>query len=222
MSKRDVKSSKRERRPYHSPRRAQQALATRRRIRAAAERLFLSHGYTATSINMIASAAGVALRTVFLAFPSKAAILTEVIQVAVRGDDDQVPVSHRPSWQTMLSGPADQLVAEFASGTAAILARTAPLLELGEIAADQDSELAAFRDRGHANMRADFRELVAALGERGRLRDGLDSQTGADIVYAIANHDVYLRLSRECGWTDDHYANWLTTTLRTTLLNQST
>jgi AcrR family transcriptional regulator len=220
MSARHVKSSG-QRRAYHSPRRAQQALATRRRIRTAAQELFLSRGYTATSINTIASAAGVALRTIFLAFPSKAAILSEIIQVAVRGDDQQVPVSGRAPWQTMRSLPAAELLADFASGTATILARTAPLLELGEIAADQDSELAAFRDRGHANMRSDFRELAAALAGQGGLREGLSTQAAADIIYALANHDVYLRLCRECRWTHDDYTNWLTATLHAALLNQA-
>ena len=156
MKKQRVKHSNGPRRPYNSPKREQQALATRRRIRDAAQELFLERGYWATSINAIASAAGVALRTIFLAFPGKAALLSEIIQVAVRGDDRDLPVSAREQWRAMLSLPAQQLLAEFAAGTTKIQSRTARLLELGELAADHDSDLAALRDRGHANMRADF------------------------------------------------------------------
>jgi AcrR family transcriptional regulator len=219
MTKRDVKSP-RQRRAYHSPKRAQQALETRRRISAAAQELFLTRGYTATSIDQIASAARVALRTIFLAFPSKAAILSEIIQVAVRGDDEHVLVRDRAHWQKMLSLPAPQLLVDLAYGTATILARTALLLELGEIAADQDRELATFRDRGHQNMRSDFHEIAAALAEQNALQVGLSTQTAADIIYALASHDVYLRLTRQCDWTPDRYSRWLTTTLQTTLLNQ--
>ena len=37
---------------------------------------------------------------------------------------------------------------------------------------------------------------------------------GAD---ALAGHDVYLRLTRECGWTGARYAAWLADTLATAL-----
>lgn len=52
---------------------------TRRRVLAAAERLFLQRGYHATSIRDIAGQAGVAVGSVFNAHPSKAAILTDVL-----------------------------------------------------------------------------------------------------------------------------------------------
>jgi AcrR family transcriptional regulator len=219
MVERGVKSSDGPRRPYHSPKREQQALATRRRIRAAAQELFLTRGYNATSVNAIASAAGVAIRTLFLAFPGKAALLSEIIQVAVRGDDQDLPVAAREQWQAMLALPADQLLESFAAGTATILARTARLLELGDLAADQDRDLASFRDRGHANMRADFREIATELTHQKAIAPSLSIQHTADTIYALSNHDVYLRLTRECGWTPDHYTTWLATTLQSTLLN---
>lgn len=215
---RPVKSNAGQRRPYNSPKREQQALATRRRIRGAAEELFLSRGYSATSVNAIASTAGVAIRTLFLAFPSKAALLSEIIQVAVRGDDQGRPVAAREQWQEMLALPGDQLLESFAARTATILGRTARLLELGELASDQDSDLASFRDRGHANMRADFHEIATALAHQNALAPSLSIQHTADTIYALSNHAVYLRLTCECRWTADRYTNWLATTLQTTLL----
>ena len=47
------------RRAYNSPRRQQQAAATRRTILEAAERLFLQDGYPATTMEAIAAEAGV-------------------------------------------------------------------------------------------------------------------------------------------------------------------
>ena len=55
-------------RAYRSTLRADQARETRRRIREAADSLFLDHGYVATSMDDIAKSAGVSRQTVFSAF----------------------------------------------------------------------------------------------------------------------------------------------------------
>src|SRR6185437_14883219 len=72
-------------RKYHSPVRQRQAAGTRRRIRAVAEALFLRAGYGATSMRQVAAEAGVAERTLYLNFPTKAALLNEIIRVRARG-----------------------------------------------------------------------------------------------------------------------------------------
>ena len=54
---------------------AQRRAATRERIVVAGNRLFESKGYDDTSISDISAAAGVAMRTIYLHFDSKAAIL---------------------------------------------------------------------------------------------------------------------------------------------------
>src|SRR5690349_5276385 len=82
-------------RSYTSEVRAAQAIETRRRIRAAAEALFLANGYVATSMDAIAKAAGVSRQTVFTAFGSKAALLSEIGDVAVVGDDQPIPLAER-------------------------------------------------------------------------------------------------------------------------------
>ena len=51
-------------RPYRSPRRREQAEETRRRILAAARRLFVARGYGGTTMETIADDAGVAVQTV--------------------------------------------------------------------------------------------------------------------------------------------------------------
>src|SRR3954468_6377272 len=82
-------------RTYTSEVRAAQAIETRRRIRAAAEQLFLANGYVATSMDAIAKAAGVSRQTVFTAFGSKAALLSELGDVQVVGDDQPIPLAER-------------------------------------------------------------------------------------------------------------------------------
>src|SRR5438477_8281 len=62
------------RRRYDSRRRREQAEGTRRAILEAAGRLFERHGYAATTMAAIAGEAGVALKTVYLAFETKAGV----------------------------------------------------------------------------------------------------------------------------------------------------
>jgi AcrR family transcriptional regulator len=58
--------------------RQRQALETRRRIAAAARRVFAGGGYAATSIEQVAREAGVAVRTVYAAFGGKKQILAAI------------------------------------------------------------------------------------------------------------------------------------------------
>ena len=65
--------------------RSRQAAETRRRIVDAAARLFLRHGYAATTMNAIAAEAGVAVQTVYASIRTKRDVLEMVIQLMVRG-----------------------------------------------------------------------------------------------------------------------------------------
>src|SRR3974390_3293143 len=82
-------------RRYRSPRREQQARATRAGIIAAAARRFLARGYAGTTMRAVAAGAGVALPTVELVFGTKATLLKAVIDVAIAGDDEPVPMLDR-------------------------------------------------------------------------------------------------------------------------------
>ncbi len=207
-------------RKYRSPKREQAALETRRRIRRAGETLFLRDGYVRTSMAAIAARARVVEKTVYLAYATKAALLSDIIRVAVRGHDGAVPLARSSSWQSMLnSASGRQLLERFAEENASLLERTARFLALGESAAMTDAALATMRDYGHTATRDDVFEVAAALHANNALAPDLDVQQAADIIFAfIANENPYLRLTDECGWTPHEYAELLKRML-TTLLN---
>src|SRR5215207_8166992 len=87
------------RRRYDMANRARQAAETRRRVVDAAARLFLRHGYAATSINSIAAEAGVAVQTVYASMRTKREILETVIQLAVRGEEGEVSLAESVPWR---------------------------------------------------------------------------------------------------------------------------
>src|SRR6201993_3965400 len=65
----------RQRKRYHSPRRAEQAVATRRAVLDAARELFIEHGYAVTTVADIARRARVGVDTVCAAVGRKTALL---------------------------------------------------------------------------------------------------------------------------------------------------
>src|SRR4051794_14715691 len=92
-------------RTYNSPRRAEQAAATRKTILDAAQKLFEEQGYAATSMAAIAKEAGVALKTVYLAFETKSGLLRALWHLRLRGDEDPSPVGERDWYQEVLDEP---------------------------------------------------------------------------------------------------------------------
>jgi AcrR family transcriptional regulator len=167
----------------------------------------------------IAEAAGVAPRTVFLAFPTKAALLMEIIQVSVRGDDDELALADRRAWQQMLTLEPEPMLHRFAELSTDLLIRAARWLALGDAAADADAEVAALGEEGRRRMRADVTGVVRALSEQGALAPGLTEADAVDTLTALPSHLVYLRLTADRRWSRKRYAQWLSRLLIRTLLN---
>jgi len=101
-------------RPYNSPRRREQAAATRRQILDAAQRLFERQGYAATTMAAIAAEAGVALKTVYLAFETKSGVLRALWNLLLRGDEGEAPVAERSWYREVIAeqGPGAPAAAE--------------------------------------------------------------------------------------------------------------
>src|SRR3954467_15462302 len=92
-------------RRYDSPRRREQAAATRRAILEAAQRLFEQQGYAATPMAAIAAEAGVALKTVYVVFETKSGVLRALWHLLLRGDQVDVPVGERAWYREVLDEP---------------------------------------------------------------------------------------------------------------------
>src|SRR3954470_7147147 len=92
-------------RRYDSPRRREQAAATRRAILEAAQKLFEQQGYAATPMAAIAAEAGVALKTVYVVFETKSGVLRALWHLRLRGDDADVPVGERQWFRAVVEEP---------------------------------------------------------------------------------------------------------------------
>src|SRR5215468_10547878 len=104
--------------------RAARVLENEERIVRAAHELFVRDGYAPTTLTAVADAAGVAHRTVYVRFGTKAELLKRVIGVAQAGDTLPVDVQHRDWFQTSLTAPtlAERIEAK-ASGASELMRR---------------------------------------------------------------------------------------------------
>ena len=161
-------------REYRSTVRDEQALATRRRIRSAAEELFVRDGYGATTMAAVAAAAGVSRPTVFNTFGSKPELLKEVADVRLVGDDEPFDVLARPLGRAMLEAtdPEEVLVLH-ARLAADLLGRIAPVLAVITEAAATDDDAAALLAEQEEGRFFGMGATVDRLVELGALRRGL-------------------------------------------------
>ena len=197
-------------RKYDASSRRASAAATRERICAAAEELFVRDGYARTSVRAVAKAAGVAEATMYLAFPGKGALLDAVIVRATRDNASE-------GLDTIAAAPPEQILPRLAASNAVLMARAARLIALGESATLMDADLRPLRERAHRHLRAAFRVVADRLDAAGLLRAG--PQEAADSLYAIANEDTYLRMTEGAGLSPERYAGWLENTLEAVLLS---
>src|SRR5690242_18866100 len=116
--------------------RERQVASTEERLVEAAARLFRRHGYAGTTLAAVAEEAGLAPRTVYLRFGTKAALFRRTMDVAVVGDTAAVDVAHGDWARRSLTAPElDERMRIHARGVREIMARIGPLLPVAEQAA---------------------------------------------------------------------------------------
>ena len=206
-------------RRYSSPLREENARRTRQAIITAAHELFTGRGYGTTSLADIAAAAGVARPTPSAVFGSKPALLKEVVDQALAGDDEPVPVAQRPWFRPVLdaASPADVLDA-YTEVIMLISRRAAPIYEVARRAADDDDEIAELWETLQRSRRAGAQMVIDRVAALGPLAEGLDPGRAADIVSVLNDPALPHYLLVRCGWPEAAVSSWLSTQLRQNLL----
>ncbi|MFJ9729718.1 TetR/AcrR family transcriptional regulator [Streptomyces sp. NPDC101209] len=199
----------RERRRYDSPLREERARQTRQAIIAAAHRLFVVQGYAATSFADIAKDAAVARPTVFAAFGSKAAVLREVVDQALAGDDEPVPVAERPWFRPVRDGRTPKaILSAYAEVCRIIGGRAAEVFEVVRRAADEGPELADLWETMQRNRRAGA-TMVIDLIEALEASPHLDRRRAVDLVWVFNDPSHYRTLVGACGWSEQEYTAFI-------------
>jgi TetR/AcrR family transcriptional regulator, regulator of autoinduction and epiphytic fitness len=207
------------RRAYDSPRRREQARATRRKVLEAARELFTERGYVATTIETIAARAGVSPETVYATFRSKRSLLSELTDVSMAGDDAPVPILDR-AWVHQLREEPDprRRLRILARNGTSILQRTAPIYEVLRGAATADPAIASLWELNKAQRLAGQTELARIVAAHQPFREGVSVRVAADTLFAIGSPETYRLLVVDRGWSAERFERWYADTLARLLL----
>lgn len=201
----------REKRSYDATRRRARAeaerRATRTRVLDAAAKLFVSNGYTGTTMAAIAKEAGVAMQSVYSAGNSKADLLHEAVQLAVAGDDQQVLIHERPMMTRVAAEPDPvEQVRMFTAAIIEIHRRSAPIQRAQIEAGAVDPIVRARAEDAHRGRLATITEIVGMI-PRDHLRHSVEDC--ADVLWTLASPESFDLLQRVRGWDWDEISAWL-------------
>ncbi len=198
------------RRKYDSALRREQAEETRRRILRAAQDLFERDGYGATSMAAVAVAAGVSLKTVYLAFETKSGLLRALWHVLLRGEEDSVPVGGQPWYREVLAEPDPERQLRLnMRNSLHVKQRAGAILEVIRSVASADPDIGALWARIQSEFHDNQRAVVQSIADKGALVPGLDVAAAADILWALNHPTLYRLLTVERRWTPKRYEEWL-------------
>jgi AcrR family transcriptional regulator len=220
MPDRVKRSPPRPTRSYNSPRRQQQAAATRRGILDAATTLFERDGYAPTTMDAIAGEAGVSLKTVYLAFETKSRLLRAVWDLALKGDESDAPVADRTWYVDVLreDDPATKL-RKVAHHSRAVKERIGGLLGTIRDGAPVDPDVSELWSLIQSDFLENQRAIVDTLHRTGSLATGLDAERATDVLWTLNHPDVWLLLVGQRGWTPDQFETWFADVLCAQLLD---
>lgn len=198
--------------------RRERALQTRLRIARAATDLFATAGYSATTMEAVASRAGVAVQTVYFVFHTKPRLLVEAVQIAGGGNEGASDVMARSWIQDVIAAPdgARRLALAIEHGSL-IYQRIGPLWPT-IVAALGEPEVREAWGRIVEGRREGMRRIIELMASRRELRAGLEPALAADILFGLHRHELYLAFTGEAGWTFDRYRAWTYATLCRQLL----
>jgi AcrR family transcriptional regulator len=189
---------------------------TQTRIVAAARDLFLEQGYVKTTLAGVAERAGLAPRTVYVRFGTKAALFRRVVDEALVGDAEPVDVEHRPRTQEAFTAAAlaERLdaLADVAIGVAD---RAGALLAVAGQAEGLEPELAQAAHAGREATAALCTDFWARARADGLVLPDADITTLAVTTDLLVCADTIVHLRRTRPWSSAQHAAWLRATLAT-------
>jgi TetR/AcrR family transcriptional regulator of autoinduction and epiphytic fitness len=158
---------------------------------------------------------------VYSAFGTKRAILKELVDVRIAGDDEPVAVLERPFVQRIAEEPDGRRKLEiFAAHLREVHERTVDVLVALRAAADADPEVAELWETLKQQRHFGQTVFAAHLADAGLLRPDLDAAKAADVVATLMDHELYRSLVRDNGWSGDDWQRWYADLLARALLGR--
>ena len=201
-------------RRYDASGRREKALASRRAVVVATRDLLGERGYSATTIAEVARRAEVSPESIYKGFGTKAALVKEVFDVTIAGDDEPVAVADRPDADRIRQEPDVRTKLRlYAEGAAARAERTAGVQLALRNGAPADPAIDELWQRLQAERLHGMTMLAQHLHDTGQLADGVGVEKVRDVLWTCISVEVHDLLVRQRGWTSAAYADWMARTL---------
>lgn len=206
-------------RRYDNSTRAEQRRETRRRVVSAARAVFIEHGFAATTMRMVADAAGVSVETIYKGFGSKGGLARIVVDTAIAGDDEAIAMADRPAVLEIGDAPgAAEMLRRYARHASGIYERLGPLSTILLAAHAGDDDLNQLKREADGQRLGAASMLARALQRTGELRPGLDEERVRDIIWMLNSPEMHALAVVDRHWARHEYEALLTEGLESLLL----
>jgi AcrR family transcriptional regulator len=202
-------------RGYDSSRRQEQARRNRDAALNAAERRFLSDGYSATTIGAVAGDAGVSAELIYKAFGGKAGLVKAIWERGLAGNG-AAPAPQRSDEMQALERDPRQIIRAWGQLTTEVAPRVAPILLLIRSATTAAPEMARLlAETDHQRLQR-MQHNAQALA--GHLKPGLSSRAAAEIMWTYSSPDLYDLLVLRLQWPIRRYGRFIADSMISALL----
>jgi AcrR family transcriptional regulator len=185
-------------------RRAEYAEATRRAIVAAARELFSKQGFFSTKVDEIAARARVSPATVYAVSGGKHGLLLAAIDstgchAATNVTVSRIRTMNDPVAILRLLASTCRMMREDFGDVMRVMLNTAP----------HDKTVAEIQDAVTARYRGALASVSQRLAKLGALRQGLDADQAADVLWFYFGYSGLFTLHDENGWSYARAEEWL-------------
>jgi len=194
------------RRRYDASGRRERARQARNHIVSAAEELFRSGGYHATTVVAVAAAAHVSVETIYKTFGGKPGLVHAIVERGLAGEGP-VPAEQRSDHLRDTEPDPRRIISAWGQFLAEIAPRIVPILLLARDAA-ADSDLAATLDQISAARLERMTLNASGLADNGHLRPDITVTQAADILWTYSSPELYELLVLRRGWPAERYGRF--------------
>ena len=197
-------------RNYDATSRRERARQRRLDVVVAAQELFDTNGFQATTISAVARRAGVSPESIYKGFGTKAALAKAVFDFVIAGDAAPVPIAERPEAQAIRDEPdVRRKIRGYVDGFVARQQRSARVQILIRDGRHSDETLRetwqTLLDERLTGMTMFGRHLLGT----GDLRPGITLDEVADVLWTYISVELYELLVLHREWPLERYATWI-------------
>jgi AcrR family transcriptional regulator len=212
-----VMSDVKARRRYDSSRRLDAARRNREAVLDAAERLFLTDGYSRATVAAIAEQAGVSTELIYKAYGGKSGLMKVIYERRLAGAGP-VPAYQRSDDMREQQTDPRAIMREWGLLTAEVAAELTPIRLLLRAAATIDQEMADLLARTESERLDRMRHHAQFLAKRNYLRPDLSLSEATDILWACSSTEFYELLVMKRNWPLTRFAQFITDFMTARLL----